>query len=75
MRHTSKELINYPMNSDSKVNQIPSYKINKAVETRIFQITGNKEINQLKNYKNKNHFNKMKDSNFFYRDKLKWINL
>ena len=74
MRHTSKELINYTMNSDNKVNQIPSYKINKAVGIRIFQITGNKEINQLKNYKNKKHFNKMKDRNFFYRDKMKWIN-
>ena len=75
MRHISKELINYQRNLDSKVNQTFSYKINKAVETQIFQITGIKEINQLKNYKSKNHFNKMKDNNYLFRGNLKWINL
>jgi len=45
MRHISKELINYQRNLDSKVNQTFSYKISKAVETQIFQITDIKEIN------------------------------
>ena len=75
MRHTNKESINYQRNSDSKVYLKPSYKINKVAITWIYQIIGNKEINKLKKYKNKNCFNKMKDNNFFYNDKLKWINL
>lgn len=75
MRHTVKELINYLRNLDSKVSLKLIYKIIKAVETQIYQIIGNKEINKLKNCKNKNSSNKMNDNNFFYNDKLKWINL